>query len=101
LDGGRNLSILSAGKTSNLLTAQEANMQKWAYAFIVCEQAKGDWRPSYINAKEVYNWKEGETMYDYCNRSGSEGWELVNFTTEFNDYAQPSRIRLCFKRPYE
>jgi hypothetical protein len=76
-------------------------MQKWAYAFVVCEQAKGAWRPSYINDKEVYNWKEGETMVEYCNRSGSEGWELVNFISEFNDYAMASRIRLCFKRAYE
>jgi hypothetical protein len=72
-------------------------MQKWEYTFVSCEHKKA-WRPRWVNDEELPNWKKGPTIYEFSNRLGREGWELVNLdTTSYR--GSTYTYRLTFKRP--
>ena len=53
-------------------------MQKWEYLFVGADWANHTWRIKYVNGKEVANWKNSTTLFDYSNKLGNEGWELVS-----------------------
>ena len=71
-------------------------MQKWEYLFVNLNYANGEWRARYVNGKELPNWKK-ETVYNYANKIGNEGWELVDapYSIGSTDYYW----RMVFKRP--
>ena len=72
-------------------------MQKWEYLFVSAEQSD-EYRVRYINGKEVPDWKVGDNIYDFANKLGEEGWELVSapYTASAPNWATG---RLIFKRP--
>ena len=53
-------------------------MQKWEYLFVTAYVADGNWHPRYLNAIEVQDWDKGQTLQEYINDVGNEGWELVS-----------------------
>jgi hypothetical protein len=71
-------------------------MQTWEYLFASLDYHEGQWRVKFVNGDQVSRW-ESITVYDYVNKLGSEGWELVAapFSIGSNEYGW----RLCFKRP--
>ena len=73
-------------------------MQKWEYMFVVPEHERDYLRPRYVNGQELPNWKKGQTIYEYMNQLGEQGWELVSapYTATTNTGTVP---RLIFKRP--
>jgi hypothetical protein len=47
-------------------------MQKWEYLFVKCEDVfVEDWRPKFINGKELDDWQKGPSVIDYCRKPGS------------------------------
>lgn len=56
-------------------------MQKWEYLFVTCEYDNKQWRPQYINGVELKNW-QNITLYEYSNKLGDDGWEIVNITSQ-------------------
>jgi hypothetical protein len=71
-------------------------MQKWEYLFVKRGDVfVEDWRPKYINGKELDDWQKGPSVIDYCREAGIRGWEIVSFS--------PSQagLSLVFKRPLE
>jgi hypothetical protein len=80
-------------------------MQKWEYMFVKCERAGDFWKPRNINNADQENWHKGIDLVAFCNKSGSEGWELV---TAMVDTIPPTGLmgspketsyRLILKRP--
>ena len=76
-------------------------MQKWEYRFVSAELGNSDWRVRFIDGKEVANWKTTTTLYDYANKIGDEGWELVSapYTSLLKYNGSETIFRLIFKRP--
>jgi hypothetical protein len=72
------------------------HMQKWEYTFVTLNPVGAVWKPRFVNGKELSNWEGGATVYEFSNKMGNEGWELVAapFTIGSNEYAW----RLVFKR---
>lgn len=71
-------------------------MQKWEYLFVSADQSDG-YRVRYVNGKELPEWERGDTIYDFANKMGEEGWELVSapYTSSGLDWATS---RLIFRR---
>ncbi|HEX9016632.1 MAG TPA: hypothetical protein VF960_11640 [Chloroflexota bacterium] len=88
-------------------------MHKWEYTFVVAEPygAYGEevWRPRWVNGEELPDWKKGEGLQKFCNRLGSEGWEMVQigpggdrgYTLGATSMAGVSPLPLIFKRELE
>lgn len=86
-------------------------MQKWEYMFVVAEThgswGEEVWRPRWVNGAEIDDWKKSPTLHKFCNRVGSEGWELVQigpggdrgYTMGATSMAGVSPLPLVFKRP--
>ena len=72
-------------------------MQKWEYLFVSCEFEKEQWRPKYVNGQELKNWHD-INLYDYSNKLGDEGWEMVN-TTSHGAGNFTYIFRVVFKKP--
>ena len=70
-------------------------MQQWEYLFVLCE-VSGEWRPRYVNGKELRDWKKGPAIFDYANTMGEEGWELINPVISHSEAGDS--YRLVFKR---
>jgi hypothetical protein len=53
-------------------------MQKWEYYFVFATISEdGEFRPRFANEAELDDWKAGPTLYEYANRLGESGWELL------------------------
>ncbi len=78
-------------------------MQKWEYIFIVAGRANETWKAVIVNGKEIKDWKNSAPLYDYINKMGDEGWELVsmNYSPIFTQtaYVESDDYRLVMKRP--
>ena len=72
-------------------------MQKWEYLFLITEKKGDTWYASAENGRRL-NTNDPMTMYDYANKLGEDGWELVSapYTSDSYNYIKP---RLIFKRP--
>jgi hypothetical protein len=75
-------------------------MQKWEYVVLYVDHvSKGltsiGWKVSHINGREVPNWKDGSLYFDYINRLGEQGWELIE-AIRYGDSPRPGT--LIFKR---
>ena len=66
-------------------------MRKWEYQFIIAEKyGKGifghvlpkeaSWKIHYVNGEHLPNWTD-VTLYNYLNKIGEQGWEVVTMTT--------------------
>jgi hypothetical protein len=66
-------------------------MQKWEYQFIIAEKyGKGifghvlpkeaSWKVHYVNGESFPNWTD-TTLYNYLNKIGEQGWEVVSTST--------------------
>ncbi len=55
-------------------------MQKWEYLFVFAAISGegGEFRPRFANDEELDYWQKGPTMYEYANRLGVSGWELIS-----------------------
>ncbi len=77
-------------------------MQKWEYIFVVASRVNETWKAVIVNGKELRDWKNGPTLYDYINAKGEEGWELVsvNYSPIFTQtaYVESDDYRLVMKR---
>jgi hypothetical protein len=77
-------------------------MQKWEYIFLIAGRANETWKIIMLNGREVRDWKNGPSMYDYINQKGEEGWELVSTTYSpvftQNAYVDSEDYRLVMKR---
>jgi hypothetical protein len=73
-------------------------MQKWEYRFVHTIWKNDNWYVLSVNGKELGDWESNETIYDYANRLGEEGWELVSAPYTADGLNNP-RPRLIFKRP--
>lgn len=72
-------------------------MQKWEYLFVNMK-LKGDvWFADAANGKPV-DLNNSLPMYDYANKLGEEGWELVSAPYTSDSFNNP-KPRLIFKRP--
>jgi len=72
-------------------------MQKWEYLF-VNTNLKGDkWFVETVNGKRL-DQNDTLPMYDYANKLGEEGWELVSAPYTADSFNNP-KPRLIFKRP--
>ncbi len=55
-------------------------MSKWIYLFVKCGNFfVEDWRPKYINGKELAACQKGPSIIDYCRGAGMRGWEIPEF----------------------
>ncbi len=70
-------------------------MQKWEYQFVRFDYFAGDLRPQSVNGKDVDEVFKHQSLHEYANSLGYEGWEVVNlnFTPAYG-YGF-----LIFKRP--
>ena len=66
-------------------------MTKWEYQFIIAEKyGKGifghvlpkeaSWKVHYVNGETLQNWSD-QTLYNYLNRIGEQGWEVITVNT--------------------
>lgn len=70
-------------------------MQKWEYLFVRVDYFAGDLRAQSANGEELRDRNINLPLYEYANKIGEEGWELVNLN--FNPaYGYGF---LTFKRP--
>jgi hypothetical protein len=80
-------------------------MQKWEYAFIVAGRANETWKAVILNGKEIRDWKNGLPLYDFINKMGDEGWELVSasYSPIFTQtaFVESDDYRLVMKRQKE
>ena len=69
-------------------------MQQWEYQFLIAEKyGKGifgfvlpkeiSWKVHYINGKQQNNWAD-VTLFNYLNKAGIDGWEVVNLSPHIN-----------------
>lgn len=84
---------------------------KWHYHFVTFTQEQDTWKLHSINGVRVQEEEQDLTEYDYAQRMGSSGWELVAYNTVVQSKAlgfqhDPLRyhnllheIRMVFKRP--
>lgn len=72
-------------------------MQKWEYRFVNTAWKDDNWCVLSVNGKELGDWEINETVYDYANRIGAEGWELISAPYTADGLNNP-RPRLIFKR---
>ena len=72
-------------------------MQKWEYIEVTAPMREdGKSVHIYRNGTEAIPETMASSLYDYLNKLGSEGWELVNFAF------YPNRTAFYyFKRPIE
>ncbi len=63
-------------------------MIQWEYQFLIAEKyGKGifgfvlpkeiSWKVHYVNGKQQNNWSD-ITLYNYLNKAGKDGWEVIN-----------------------
>ena len=71
-------------------------MNKWEYLFLTAEKINKKWQPRFVDGKELANWDTGLNLYDYANKLGSEGWELV--TVKWQAKEDMTHHRFVFKR---
>ena len=70
-------------------------MIKWEYLFVKCgDIMMEDWRPRYVNGRELENWREGPNITTYCKEAGVRGWEMISFTP------MQTGLYIVFKRPW-
>jgi hypothetical protein len=66
-------------------------MDKWEHQFIIGEKfGKGifghvlpkevSWKVHYVNGEKLQNWTD-MTLYNYLNKIGDLGWEVVTMTS--------------------
>ena len=72
-------------------------MNKWEYLFLTAEKINKKWQPRFVDGKELENWDKGLNLYEYCNKIGSDGWELV--TVNWQAKEDMTHHRFVFKRP--
>jgi hypothetical protein len=72
-------------------------MQKWEYIEVTAPMREdGKAVHNYSNGTEALPETMASSLYDYLNKLGNEGWELVNFAF------YPNRTAFYyFKRPIE
>jgi len=72
-------------------------MQKWEYLFVNMKLKGDGWFADAANGKPIDS-NNVLPMYDYANKLGEEGWELVSapYTSDSFNNLKP---RLIFKRP--
>lgn len=90
-------------------------MPKWEYQIVSSFMDTEQWRPRFVNGKELSNWKTGD-LVSYCNQVGAQGWELVHveiatvygartagpISIGLHAYeSKEASYRLFFKRPLE
>ena len=82
-------------------------MQKWEYMFVVSEWIaafkKSRLRVRIVNGQQLPNWENGPSFFEFVNKLGEEGWEMVSaeglqVTAEVPGTAT-SQPRMVFKRP--
>ena len=64
-------------------------METWEHLFVVADKSRDDLRPHYQNGKQLDDWKNRPNLFEYANKLGNQGWDLV---------AAPHRHALIFKR---
>jgi len=70
-------------------------MIKWEYLFVKCgDLLVEDWRPRFVNGRELENWQEGPTINTYSKEAGIRGWEMISFTPG------QTGLYIVFKRPW-
>jgi len=72
-------------------------MNKWEYLFLTAEKINRKWQPRFVDGAELANWDKGLNLYEYCNKIGSDGWELV--TVNWQAKEDMTHHRFVFKRP--
>jgi hypothetical protein len=80
-------------------------MQTWEYLFLRAAWRSG-WKIDQVNGVLLEDWDEGPSMYDYINRLGSQGWEMISmqYFTTFDQEGEPisddyENYRFVLKRP--
>ena len=72
-------------------------MQKWEYCEVTAPMRDdGQSVRIYLNGEEVLPESRTAALYDYLNKLGSQGWEMINFAFYPNKTAF-----YYFKRPVE
>jgi len=71
-------------------------MQKWEYLFVSAVLQGDQWRVKYVNGKEFAVSNTSITLYEYANKMGDDGWELISAPYTAGAFTVP---RLIFKRP--
>jgi hypothetical protein len=82
-------------------------MPKWEYTFVRVEEARGMWRPRYVDGEELSDWKHLSSMQVFINEMGEQEWELTSFCPFWSTSYAPMKdvdltidyIQLIFKRP--
>jgi hypothetical protein len=70
-------------------------MKKWEYIEVTAPMRDdGKSVRIYLNGEEVVSESKSSVLYEYLNKLGSEGWEMINFTFYPNKTAF-----YYFKRP--
>jgi hypothetical protein len=72
-------------------------MQKWEYIEVTAPMRDdGKSVRVYLNGTEAFPESRPDVLYDYLNKLGKEGWEMINFAFH------PTRTAFYyFKRPVE
>lgn len=79
-------------------------MQTWEYLFVVASNSTGLWRPHFLNDTKLDDWEAGQTLSQFANELGEQGWEMVGITYGATETGDPetgffNSLRLVFKRP--
>jgi len=73
-------------------------MTKWEYQFLTAARAwwGGTWKVRWINGDELPRWQKGPSLYEYCNRMGEQGWEVIGLSEA---PVRRENFRVVLKRP--
>ena len=71
-------------------------MKNWEYLFLTAEKFDKVWRPRFVNGQELTEWDTGPNLYDYTNKLGKQGWDLVTVNCQAKE--DMTHHRFVFKR---
>lgn len=84
-------------------TGPKTEIQKWEYLFLGINVGNEyQLKVCSINGNDQKDWIKGISVYDYSNKLGEDGWEMVE--TSINEHNHPAfhgggLLLLIFKRP--
>jgi hypothetical protein len=67
-------------------------MSQWEYLFVDCNLGENSWTPRFANRERLPDWESGTPVHEFCNRLGSDGWELVGSQIEMFETESRGRV---------
>jgi hypothetical protein len=86
---------------SNARAASSRGMEHAEVGVLICCMLFGRqlMASTYVNDRELPNWKKNPSIYAWSKELGDQGWELVTVHAPVNNSGERSAYRLVFNRP--